>query len=198
MKKKLKWVPPQVVSHKHKTEDGKTVEIEGDCSLRQPPRKFPDYYLPKGRRIYILFQDSNGDESSKRYCFWFDSKKKALEHRKHVLRNPEWAQVSRPIPFVQEYGWKDVKAALDARPKVKIPQCQLCLKNPDHKGECDWPKSCTAEIWHGAGHQTRSTCDVTGPHKQHSFRGEFFWSRRGTKKKPVCSGYFDQSPEEEK
>ena len=65
-------------------------------------------------------------------------------------------------------------------------------------------KPCKAVIHHGPGHQSRSECDKLGPHKQHSFRGEMFWSaksygkRKDKNGKKMCfSGYFDESPEAE-
>lgn len=89
------------------------------------PRKFPTYYLPSGRRIWVLFQDTNGDESSKRYCFWFDSRKQAREYRAYVLQNPQWASVSRPLPFVKELGWAEVNKILDFK-SPDFAQCPFC------------------------------------------------------------------------
>lgn len=79
------------------------------------PKPLHPYWLPANRRIWVLFQDSNGDKESKRYCFWFDSRKKAREYRAWVNSHPEWAQVSHPIAFVKELGWREVKKALDRK-----------------------------------------------------------------------------------
>lgn len=49
---------------------------------------------------------------------------------------------------------------------------------------------CGATIYHGPGHQSKSQCEMRGPHTQHSAIDELYWS---TKK--AFSGYFDQSPE---
>lgn len=52
-------------------------------------------------------------------------------------------------------------------------------------------EKCKAQIGHGPGHQSRSTCEVTGQHRQHATR-ELYWT-----KKKAFSGYFDESPERE-
>lgn len=56
--------------------------------------------------------------------------------------------------------------------------------------------SCTAIIWHGPGHQSKGPCDVKGKHRQHHFSGpreEYYWT-----KKEEFSGFFDESPEDER
>lgn len=34
-------------------------------------------------------------------------------------------------------------------------------------GETDNAKDCTATLWHGPGHQSRTRCEVRGPHDIH-------------------------------
>lgn len=54
---------------------------------------------------------------------------------------------------------------------------------------------CPAIIRHGPGHQSKTHCQKLIPHKQHyaEIRSEnYYWSAD-----EVCSGFFDESPEEE-
>jgi hypothetical protein len=57
-------------------------------------------------------------------------------------------------------------------------------------------RRCTAIIWHGPGHQSKTTCEVRGPHEVHyaiygEMRQEAEW--RGDE---VMTGFFDEPPEE--
>lgn len=58
-------------------------------------------YLPSGKRIWIVFQDSNGDRDSKRYCLWFDSRQKAREYLWHVKRMCGAAELSAPREYIR-------------------------------------------------------------------------------------------------
>jgi hypothetical protein len=58
-----------------------------------------------------------------------------------------------------------------------------------------WLSKCTAKIGHGPGHQSTSTCDILGPHRQHLVQShDLYWS--GPSRKLAFTGYFDESPEE--
>ena len=48
-------------------------------------------------KFWILIDLSNGDENSRQYLWWFESKKKAKEHRKHQMTLPNNAELSKPI-----------------------------------------------------------------------------------------------------
>lgn len=52
-------------------------------------------WLPKGRTFWIVFDMSNGDSGTKRYCWWFDTKKDALIHIKWQ-RDTYGAELSAP------------------------------------------------------------------------------------------------------
>jgi len=55
-------------------------------------------------------------------------------------------------------------------------------------------QTCSAAIWHGPGHQSKTTCQVTGPHKIHeAVYGSMEQTARWRGKK-VFSGYFDKPP----
>lgn len=60
-------------------------------------------YTPRGRRIWILFQDVNGDSTTKRYCYWFDSRQAAREHKQHIESNirsgSQWCPVYGPYAY---------------------------------------------------------------------------------------------------
>ena len=55
--------------------------------------------MPKGREVWLLFDQANGDEGSRRYVWWFDTKGAALAHRRHQHRHPSNAKLSMPIRF---------------------------------------------------------------------------------------------------
>lgn len=48
-------------------------------------------------KFWVLIDLSNGDENSRRYLWWFASKKKAKEHRKHQMSVYGNATLSKPI-----------------------------------------------------------------------------------------------------
>lgn len=52
-------------------------------------------YLPNRTMFYVVFDMSNGDKSSRRYCWWFDTKKQANAHIKHQ-RDTYGAELSAP------------------------------------------------------------------------------------------------------
>jgi hypothetical protein len=54
-----------------------------------------DEFLPKGRFFWIVFDMANGDSGSKRYVWWFDTRKAAREHINHQ-RDTYGAELSAP------------------------------------------------------------------------------------------------------
>ena len=68
--------------------------------------------------------------------------------------------------------------------------------------------ACTAEIWHGPGHQSHSRCERRGPHRVHAIRERYpadtlFWVDEqakhcrydsGREGFYVFSGFFNESP----
>ena len=49
--------------------------------------------------IWILIDEDNGDASSKRYLWWFESRQKAREHKKWQNANPKNARVTGPFRY---------------------------------------------------------------------------------------------------
>ena len=54
---------------------------------------------PKRKPIWLLFDLSNGDRGSKRYCWWFETREDAREHRKYQMRLKFAAELSGPVKF---------------------------------------------------------------------------------------------------
>jgi hypothetical protein len=54
-------------------------------------------YLPKNKYIWICMDLCNGHKPTKRYCWWFDTKKEALSHRRFQHKNKLNARLSKPI-----------------------------------------------------------------------------------------------------
>lgn len=53
---------------------------------------------------------------------------------------------------------------------------------------------CSAIIWHGPGHQSKTHCSLTGEHEIHeAVYGEFFQYAEWTGDE-VFSGFFDEPP----
>lgn len=56
-------------------------------------------WLPKDRMVWLVFDMSNGDRGSKRYVWWFDTKKQAKDHI-DWQRKQKWnAELSEPHKF---------------------------------------------------------------------------------------------------
>ncbi len=53
-------------------------------------------YFPQDKTFWVCFDESNGHKESKRYLWWFDTKKKAKEHRKWH-KKMDYAPLSQPI-----------------------------------------------------------------------------------------------------
>lgn len=58
-------------------------------------------YLPRGRDVWLLFDRSNGDRRTRRYCWWFDTRKDAMAHRRHQHRITNGAPLSLPVRMRQ-------------------------------------------------------------------------------------------------
>ena len=54
-------------------------------------------YLPSTKTIWLLFDLSNGHMVSRRYLWWFETRREAMDHRReqHKLRNH--ARLSLPV-----------------------------------------------------------------------------------------------------
>lgn len=60
-----------------------------------------DEYLPiPDKPIWLLFDLSNGDNQTKRYVWWFDTRDKALNHRKWQRKQKYSACLSMPIRYI--------------------------------------------------------------------------------------------------
>lgn len=57
------------------------------------------WFLPKGKFVWLLFDTANGDELSKRYVWWFDTKKAAQEYKKWQHSNKKNVRLVGPIRF---------------------------------------------------------------------------------------------------
>lgn len=75
------------------------------------------------------------------------------------------------------------------KPKVKSERAK--------RGGSSGAARCSAAIWHGPGHQSKTNCDLTTPHhkKHHAIYGsmdqEAWWYG-----KKIFSGFFDEPPNE--
>lgn len=67
---------------------------------RRPAKPvFSAEYFPRQNTIWILFQDSNGDTGSKRYCFWFESRAIARSYKKHIESLSGSCGLKGPVRF---------------------------------------------------------------------------------------------------
>jgi hypothetical protein len=55
-------------------------------------------YLPK-KPIWLVFDKSNGHTGSRRYVWWFETKKQAIEWSKNHLKNKSAYDISRPMKW---------------------------------------------------------------------------------------------------
>ena len=70
-------------------------------------------------------------------------------------------------------------------------RCSICATEERRKANGE----CNASLWHGPGHQSRTYCQVKGPHKIHRaiygcYNQEMEW-----KGKKAFTGYFDDPQE---
>lgn len=56
-------------------------------------------YLPKGE-VWLVFDLSNGDSTSRRYVWWFDSRKEARRFISHHKTLKYASTLSTPLKFV--------------------------------------------------------------------------------------------------
>jgi hypothetical protein len=56
-------------------------------------------WLPDHKHVWLVFDMSNGDKLSKRYVWWFDTKKQANEHIKWQRKQKWCATLSAPHKF---------------------------------------------------------------------------------------------------
>lgn len=61
-----------------------------------------DEYFPAGKTFWMLFDTTNGDKLSKRYCWWFDSRKQAREHKAFQKSLPYGAPLIGPFKFYRK------------------------------------------------------------------------------------------------
>ena len=59
-------------------------------------RRAGSEYFPK-KPIWLVFDQSNGHKPSRRYVWWFDTKKQAIEWSKEYLNNVNAYDISKPL-----------------------------------------------------------------------------------------------------
>lgn len=52
--------------------------------------------LPKTKTVWLLFDVDNGHEPSKHYCWWFNTRKHARQHKQWQKRN-QGAKLVGPV-----------------------------------------------------------------------------------------------------
>lgn len=58
-----------------------------------------DEYFPARKTFWILFDTANGDKLTKRYCWWFDTRKQAREHKARQKKMLYGAPLIGPFKF---------------------------------------------------------------------------------------------------
>lgn len=59
-------------------------------------------HMPKKNRpIWVMFDLDNGDKKSRRYLWWFETKKAAIEHRKWQMFLTYGASLSEPEKYIK-------------------------------------------------------------------------------------------------
>lgn len=112
--------------------------------------------LPKKNPIWLLFDIDNGDSGSKHYVWWFDSRKKAREHKQWHINNGKTelvGPVRATVDKIPQGAFQGTRLALPPVPKAapkKKPKgtCYMqidlvgqgttrrCLKPKGHAGPC--------------------------------------------------------------
>lgn len=83
---------------------------------------------------------------------------------------------------------RHTRGGIPAGIEVALNEYEIFVKNP-----APFLVICGSYICHGPGHQSKSFCEMKGPHSQHSLSSRgLYWST-----KTAFSGYFDQSPEDQ-
>lgn len=56
------------------------------------------WFLPK-RNVWLLFDTANGDEKTRRYLWWFDSRQKAREFKKEHEKYANHYKLHGPVKY---------------------------------------------------------------------------------------------------
>ena len=56
-----------------------------------------DEWMPRRSWFWCLFDTSNGDSLSRRYVWWFDTRKAAMEHKRHQEAMRHGASLSKVV-----------------------------------------------------------------------------------------------------
>jgi hypothetical protein len=56
--------------------------------------------MPKKKHVWLLFDLNNGHEGSKRYVWWFDTKKQASDFKREHKTKPNAATLSAPTKAI--------------------------------------------------------------------------------------------------
>lgn len=64
--------------------------------------KIDTEWLPKYTEFWVVFDCSNGNSRSHRYCWWFDTRRAAREHIKHTKTLKYAADLSQPVKVRME------------------------------------------------------------------------------------------------
>ena len=59
-------------------------------------------YWPAGKEIWVLFDQSNGDSETKRYMWWFDTRKAARDHKHWQNKVYKGAELKGPVKFKRQ------------------------------------------------------------------------------------------------
>ena len=59
-------------------------------------RRADGEYFPS-KPIWLVFDQSNGHKPSRRYAWWFDTKKQAIEWSKEHLKRDHAYDISKPV-----------------------------------------------------------------------------------------------------
>lgn len=55
--------------------------------------------FPKTKSIWVLFDLDNGHEPSKHYCWWFNTRKNARDHKKFQKKQKFASKLTAPYKF---------------------------------------------------------------------------------------------------
>lgn len=58
-------------------------------------------YWPEKKTVWVLFDQANGDKESRRYLWWFDTRKAAREHKHWQNDIYKGATLKGPIKFTR-------------------------------------------------------------------------------------------------
>lgn len=66
-------------------------------------------YIPT-KPVWLVFDLNNGHAPTKRYVWWFDTRKAALEHIRFQRKNEFAAKLSRPMRFFPAGFWGEAQS----------------------------------------------------------------------------------------